>query len=278
MKTLILIIVAIVHGITEMLPISSSAHIMTFYHFLLQDPMQAANLAHNTTNIILHSASTMALLFYFRYFIVKVINNIFHELKERNNYQYIIFVTKIIMAILPGAITGLLVSIYYPQHSASFTSTGIYMALVAVIMLFLPKNNTQNSKHQMESLLNISFKAALIIGAAQIFAFLPGASRMAVTSMAAIFMGYDYKTAINFSFLISIPMMLGALFLSIIKSDISIAQNILTFNVMFTSIISFVCSIITIKIMFKIVNNSGFLWFAIYRILLAIILLKLGLC
>ncbi len=271
MEYLKAIIIAIIQGITEFLPISSSGHIILFKNILKFE------IENNFYDIVLHLGSLIAIIFYYRKEIYDLIIGIF---KKETDSGFLGGVVKqkdvlriwflFIIATIPAAITGFFLDDFFEENNF-FLSKNIFLFLtisfsITAILLLLtliikPK--------KINDIKNTSIFQALIIGLFQSIAVAPGISRSGSTISASIFTGLKRSDAGTFSFLLSIPLILGAFLLKVIKfiknyqsSDIdNIGAIIIGFFV------SIIVGYLSLKVLINIIKNSKFWLFAIYMIL-----------
>jgi len=241
-----LIVLAIVQGITEWLPISSSG-ILVFLEQLVNLEDKNLNLLFN---ISVHAGSLIAIIFYFK----KEIFNILKNLKLLQN---------IIIATIPVVLFGLIVKVLnlniLLQNIKVVASATIFFS---IILYLSDKTKVSNYYKQ-----NISNKNALYIGLAQILALIPGTSRSGITITCARYLGYSRPHAAKFSFIISIPVLLAATTLGagevIINFDPKII-NILLIGFSF----SLIASLLSIKVFLSFVEKNNLTLFVVIRLIL----------
>jgi undecaprenyl-diphosphatase len=246
------IVLAIIQGITEFLPVSSSAHLVIIPKLFNWSDQGLA------FDIALHLGTLTAVLFYFRKDLIALANPFYH------------LTQKIILATIPACIIGFLIKDYIePYHRSTLViaANTIIFGLILGLAQLKEKNSITNFAQ-------ITYTQALIIGLAQCLAMLPGASRLGTTITAALLLGMPRKLAAKFSFLISIPIIgLSALMVAkdIIK-DPSII-NISLYYYLLGFIVTAAVAMLSIHIFMKILNKVGLMPFVIYRLLLGVFLL-----
>ena len=241
-----LIALAIIQGITEWLPISSSG-ILVFLEQLINLKDKNLNLLFN---ISVHAGSLIAIIFYFK----KEIFNILKNLKLLQN---------IIIATIPVVLFGLIVKVLnlniLLQNIKVVASATIFFS---IILYLSDKTKVSNYYKQ-----NISNKNALYIGLAQILALIPGTSRSGITITCARYLGYSRPHAAKLSFIISIPVLLAATTLGagevIINFDPKII-NILLIGFSF----SLIASLLSIKVFLSFVEKNNLTLFVVIRLIL----------
>ena len=238
---------SIIQGVFEFLPVSSAAHL------ILASNLYELNNKSLLIDISLHLGSLLAILFYFK-------EDIFNFHKNKNLFY------KIIIGTLPLIITGyFLYSTNLIEHLRNIKVIA-WSTLFFGILLYIADKNKFLKKIEND----FTIKSALIIGFFQVLALIPGVSRSGITITAGRILGFDRTDSTKISFYLSIPALLGASTLGI--NDL-FKENI-DFNllVLIGVFLSFVFSLLTIKIFFKFIRNFSLNLFFIYRIFLAAVL------
>jgi len=248
------LILGVIQGLTEFLPISSSGHLYIFQYYLDFEDMGLA------LDVMLHLGTLLAVIIYFRTYLLQLFRKIVVANKSGGKELSII-----IAGVFPTVILGL----FFGELIESSRSINmiIFNYLIMGSILYLIKNK-KNLNY------DINYKTAIFIGFMQSFALLPGISRSGITIACAILVGIKKKEAVKFSFVMSIPLILGA---SIYKlGDIAIlASN--SIGVIFSGfIISAIVGYIAISWMMRIIEMNNFWRFSIYCWVMAIILLFSG--
>ena len=241
-----LIALAIIQGITEWLPISSSG-ILVFLEELINLEDKNFNLLFN---ISVHAGSLIAIIFYFK----KEIFNILKNLKLLQN---------IIIATIPVVLFGFIVKVLNLNIFLQDIKVVAFATIFFSIILYL-SDKTKVSQYYEQSIPN---KNALYIGLAQILALIPGTSRSGITITCARYLGYSRTHAAKFSFIISIPVLLAASTLGagevIMKFD-SKTMNILLIGFSF----SLIASLLSIKVFLSFVEKNNLTFFVVLRLIL----------
>jgi undecaprenyl-diphosphatase len=246
------IILGIVEGITEFLPISSTAHMIIVSTFLGLK-QSAGNIAFE---IIIQLGATLAIVLIYL---------------EKINFKEIKLWQKVFLAFLPLAVIGFLL-----RHSIKdfFTiNTVAWMFIIGGIVFFIVEKLYKEG-NKIKNVEKVSFKQALIIGFFQVFALIPGTSRSGATIVGGMLSGLDRKTAADFSFLLAIPTMFAASGYEFIKNISSFKdQNLTVLAIGF--IVSFISAYIAVKLFLKFVQKYTLNAFGIYRIIFGVLLLYL---
>lgn len=201
------IILGVVQGLTEFLPISSSGHLVIFSHFLGLDRLPQNFRV--SFDVILHLGTLVAVIFFFRSEVVEIIRSSFTGRSERSRKNRRLLLL-LLLATIPAALLGKLFGDTFESIFSSPWKVGILL-IVTGSMLFLGEAFSKPQKEIDE----ISFKGALAVGFAQALAIAPGISRSGSTIVAGMLTGTKRSDAARFSFLLSIPIIAGAAFTKI---------------------------------------------------------------
>ena len=257
-----LIILAIVQGITEFLPISSSAHLV-----ILPYAMGEADQG-LLIDVAGHVGTLFAVMLYFHKDILSIANAFTLKLTDKSDdYSfYRKLGILVILASLPVILAGFALHSFLPEGIRDIRIIAA-TTLIFGLMLWWADRRAQNL-----DLKKITFKSALIIGFAQIFALLPGTSRSGVTMTAAMALGFSRAEAARFSLLLGIPAILGAGTLGAIDL-IKQGDNLLQIDALIAAALSFITAYVSILVMMRWLKSSTFTPFVIYRMILGIVLL-----
>jgi undecaprenyl-diphosphatase len=259
----IAIILGIVQGITEFLPISSTGHLIIIENYLkLSNNREFTNMF----EVVIQSGSIIAVIWYFR----KKIFPRKTEIKPftLDNPVYSLWL-KIIIAFIPAAITGVLFHdiidelLFNPFYVSIALITGGILILIAETKKLNIKTET---KHQ------INYKQSVLVGIFQCLALWPGMSRSASSIIGGLFSGFNRKTAAEFSFFLAIPTLLGATCYKLLKSGMDFnQQEWLVLGI--GTIVTFIISWIVIALFMNFIKKHSLSVFAYYRIALGLILI-----
>jgi undecaprenyl-diphosphatase len=269
MNILQAIVLGIVQGLTEFLPISSSGHLILIPH-LLQWPDQGL-----AFDAFLHLGTLTAVLFFFRYDLISIIKNSL-EILARGSWKefYRDLGMKILIGSVPIGIAGKLFDDYIETRLRSVTLV-VATLIGFAILLWLADRYSEQIKKQINRVEAVAWKEVVVIGLAQTLALIPGTSRSGVTITAGLFSKLNREVAIRFSFLLSIPITAGAgvtkLFQLFHKGIPSGEGSVLAVGFL----ASMISGILAIKILLRLVQSNTFDLFVFYRIGLGIFLLIL---
>ncbi len=247
------IILGIVQGLTEFLPISSSGHLLLVEYLF---GIQEGNLFFN---ILLHIASLLAVVIVMRKELMKMIKNPFS--KQSKSIVLCCFVTIVIVLLLNFTIDKF--------TSVAYLGFGFFISAIVILITHVRSKKT----YQKNKAYGIDYKDSIIIGIAQGFATLPGISRSGSTITTAILIGNNKEESANFSFLISIPIIVGALIFDILKEWTETIANVSAINCIVGFVVSFFMALVSIKWMYNIIKKRSWLGFSIYLFILSIIVI-----
>ena len=251
----------IVQGLTEFLPISSSAHL------LLPSLIFGSNDLGLSFDIAVHAGTLVAVIYFFRKEIVLMARSIL--INDDSLIVHRKLAIYLIVATIPVIFAGLIFSNLIEQRIFSISSIAISNLFFAVVLLFAFLTRKSN-----KNLVQLTLYGALFIGIIQCFALIPGASRSGTAITAALLIGMNLKDSSKFSFLLGIPTILGALVLLIIEiQTLDIIYN--PINLFIGFFVSMIFAFFTIKLFLNFVEKIGMIPFVTYRICLAVFLFLL---
>ncbi|MEO0340782.1 MAG: undecaprenyl-diphosphatase UppP, partial [Bacteroidota bacterium] len=243
------IVLGIIQGLTEFLPVSSSGHLELAKHFLGDDSMAEESLLMTVT---LHAATALSTIVIFRKDILQILQGLF-RFKWNEETQ---FVAKIVVSMIPAVLVGVLLE---DQIERLFNQNILLVALmlfVTGLLLFLADRARKTDK-------KVGFQSAFWVGIAQAIAILPGISRSGATISSAVLLGIDREKAARFSFLMVIPLIFGKMLKDIAEGDLSSASvDLAPLGIGF--IAAFLTGLIACVWMIRLVKNSKLSYFSIY--------------
>lgn len=256
------IILGIIEGITEWLPISSTGHMI-----LANDFMGITEKDFFESQIFLYVIQLGAILAIATVYFKKL--NPFapsKTIEEKKDTWQMWF--KVIIACIPAAFLGLLFNDAMDAISNSVI-VSIMLILYGVLFLFAEKGSKESKVSEMK---DMTYKTALFIGLFQVLSLVPGTSRSGATILGAIFLGCSRSVAAEFSFFLAIPVMFGVSFLKIITNDYIMTSQEWTLLII-AMVVAYVVSIACVKFLVSYVRRHDFKVFGWYRIVLGIIVL-----
>lgn len=250
------IILGIVQGFTEFLPVSSSGHLEIGKAILGDTSLPEESLLFT---VIVHFATAMSTIVVFRKDIIEIITGVL-KFKWNEETQ---FTFKIILSMLPAVIVALL---FEKQLEAFFDGQIAFvgaMLIVTAVLLWLADRSKNTGKP-------VTTKDSIIIGVAQAVALLPGISRSGATISTSVLLGNDKSKAARFSFLMVVPLILGKIAKDILSNDISTENsNFAILGVGFLA--AFICGLIACTWMIALVKKSKLKYFSIYCVVVGIL-------
>lgn len=265
METLSIIILGIIQGIAEFLPISSSAHLIIFRDLFGIGTGLSENL-NLTFDLALHFGTLLSIaVFFFKDFINMITKGFTRGIKDDQGK----ILWYLVIATIPAAIAGVLFEdVIEKAIRSNFLIIALALGIMGIIIYLADYyGKTKNSIKKM------SMKDAFLIGCSQVFALIPGFSRSGTTIAAGRLLGLNREDAAKFSFYLSAPVVCGALVLELLDKTVwsLIIANIGTF--ILGIVISFVTGMICIKYLLKYLQKHNFKIFMIYRLLLAAVII-----
>jgi undecaprenyl-diphosphatase len=259
---LLALALACIQGLTEFLPVSSSAHL------LFPSLLFGAKDFGLVFDISVHAGTLAAVVFYFKDDILKLLRAWMPWTINRNEDDFLLGLN-LIIATMPIVFVGLIFSDLISARLHSIGSIAWANLIFAGLLLIAFKISSQN-----KNILGLTLSMAVFIGCLQALAVFPGASRSGMAITGALFVGLNLKDSSKFAFLLSIPTILGAMILMAAKEAYVLSLDDLM--ILLTGFIgSGIIAFFTIKIFLEFVERIGMTPFVIYRILLGLILLLL---
>jgi len=248
------IILGIIEGITEFLPISSTGHLIVVSHWLAIEQTDA----NKAFEVIIQFSAILAVVMNYK--------DKF-SVKHRELWQ------KVVIAFIPIGLVGLL---FHHQIKTFFTVpiVGTMFIVGGIVFLVLEYFYTERATH-LADVEQISYRQAIWIGIAQVFALIPGTSRAGASIVGGLLVGLNRKSSAEFSFLLALPVLAAAAGFDMLQhyqdfSDSNLQILLLGF------VVSFIVAYFTIKLFLHFLEKFTFVGFGIYRIIFGVILLLLG--
>jgi len=266
------IILGIVQGLTEFLPISSSGHLVLFQHFFQQGKEQANDIS---LEAFLHLGSLLAVVIYFRKDLLDLLKSMFHWKRSLDSSKHYRSRMVIVYLALSTLVTGLIYVLFGDLIKATFAQPLFVALMLSVTGLILLASDTVRKSDIPASGLGII--RSIIIGLGQGISMLPGISRSGTTIAASLLCGVKRADAARFSFLLSIPAILFANL-----NEIPTLQNLSAYMLtcyIAGALTAFVSGYIVIEVLIRVIQASKLKYFAIYcwlvsALTIAFILLK----
>ena len=260
-----IIILGIIQGIAEFLPISSSAHLIIFREIFGLGSNIGSNIE-LAFDLALHFGTLLAIVIFFFKELWKLLIDGLTKGNKTNDGKLFWF---LILATIPAGIVGVL----FEDVFDSFFRKQLWLIALALIIMGIIIYLVDKKSKADKSMKDLKWYQALIIGCAQVFALIPGFSRSGTTITASRALGLDREDSAKFSFYLSIPVVAGATLFSLIKDNTItiISENLMIFGI--GILISFIVGLLCISFLLKYIKKNDFKIFMIYRIILGLIVL-----
>ncbi len=255
------IILGIVQGLTEFLPVSSSGHLELGKVILGDSSVPEESLLFT---VVLHFATALSTLVVFRIEVMEIIRGLF-RFKWNEESQ---FSVKILLSMVPAVVVGL----FFEEQLESFFGDNIrfvgFMLIITAILLYLADRAKDSSK-------KVTFGSAFVIGVSQAIAMLPGISRSGATISTSVILGVDKTKAARFSFLMVVPLIFGKIAKDIVSGELSFESN-QTMAMGAGFIAAFFAGLVACTWMIQLVRKSKLSYFAIYCLFVGLIAIAYG--
>ena len=264
------IILGIIEGITEWLPISSTGHMILVEQFL------KLNVSEDYWNMFLVVIQFGAILAVVFLYFGKLWPFQRADRKERGVYRVLkrkkfTMWLKILVSCVPAIIIGLPFDDWLDEHFYNYPTVAVMLILYGVLFIVVEDRNRKR-KPLITGIDEIDWRSAFIIGLYQVLALIPGTSRSGATILGGIILGMDRKTASEYTFFLAIPVMLGASLLKLVKFGFAFSG----FELLLLAIgmvTAFAVSLFAIRFLLKYIKDHDFKVFGWYRIVLGVIVL-----
>ncbi len=259
------VVFGIVEGITEWLPISSTGHLILLDEFLKLN-VSAEFMEMFEVVIQLGAILAVIVLFFHK------LNPFSHRKAAQQKKDTWQLWFKVVAAVLPSAVIGLVLDDWMDAHLYNYVVVAIALVVYGVAFILLEKRDLPA---KLDDVYAIDYKTAILIGAFQCLALIPGTSRSGSTILGAILLGVARPAGAEFSFFLAIPTMLGASALKLLKFLLSDARASANELVVLTvgCVVSFAVSLLVIRALMEYVRKHSFRAFGVYRIVLGLLVL-----
>jgi len=252
------VILGLVEGITEFIPVSSTGHLILAGEWLRYSGDQA-----KTFEIFIQLGAILAIAWLYRDTLLKVISGLRHDPARRG------FAVNLLIAFLPAAIVGFLVHDLIKTWLFNVGVVAVALVVGGIIILLIERWPPRTT---VATVADISWRTALGVGLAQVLSLVPGTSRSGATIMGGYALGLSRQAATEFSFFLAIPVMLAATGYDLFKSrDLLTAADVAPFAVGF--VVAFASALVVVKAFLGFVARHDFRGFAWYRIIFGAALL-----
>ena len=258
------ILFGIVEGITEWLPISSTGHLILLDEFVKLDVSEAF---YEMFQVVIQLGAILAVILLF-FHKLNPFSPKKGEIEKKQTWQLWF---KVVVAVIPSAVIGLLLDDWMDAHLYNYLVVAIALIVYGFAFLFVEKQN-RGMDPRVEDVHSIDYRTALLIGAFQCLSLIPGTSRSGSTILGAILIGVARPAAAEFSFFLAIPTMLGASALKLLKYFLEgMFPSMQELTILIVGcLVALVVSLAVIKGLMEYVRKHSFSVFGVYRIVLGI--------
>ncbi len=253
------VILGIIEGLTEFLPISSTGHLIITAH-LLGETGNAATVF----EIVIQLGAIAAICWHYRQRLIEMIGGLFNF-----NSAPARLAQQLALAFLPAAVLGLLFHSTIKQHLFSPQTVAVALIIGGIIIILVER---RKRPPQLFSLEEIGYRRALLIGCAQSLALVPGVSRAGATIIGGMLCGLERKTAAEFSFLLALPTMFAAAGYDLYQNS-ELLNPALAAQIAGGFVVAFIAALLTVRALLAFVSRYPFTPFGWYRIVLGFVIL-----
>lgn len=259
------ILLGIVEGITEWLPISSTGHMLLLDEFIHLN-MSEEFLSMFFVVIQLGAILAVCVIFF---------NKLWPFQKSKTKQVKILNLWgKVIVGCIPAGVLGILFDDFLDAHFHNWQTISFTLILYGIFFIIIEKYQ-KNRVPDVDSFQQLTYKTAFLIGCFQVLSLIPGTSRSGATILGALLLGTSRFIATEFSFYLSIPVMFGASFIKLLKFGFSFTGHEI-FILILGMAVAFIVSIIAIKFLLNYIKKNDFTAFGIYRIILGAAVILYG--
>ena len=248
------IVLGIVQGLTELLPISSSAHL-----FFIPEILNWS--IPDSFDVALHFGTLLAIGIFFFWDWINLIKAGFNQIVKKEKTKEGRMFWYLVIATIPGGILGLLFDKFLEDYLKNLSIVAIALIVMGIILYIADKKCKSTTKYE-----NMTFKQTFLIGLSQAMAFIPGVSRSGVTMTVGRILGVDRESTARYSFMLSAPIVLGATLYKFkdFVFDLPFVIGVIT---------SFIVGLLVIKFLLNYLKKGSFKVFAIYRVIVGLLIL-----
>ncbi len=264
---ILILIIGIIEGITEWLPVSSTGHMLLFDEFFT---LQATEDFKEMFFVVIQLGAIIAVV---AMFWGKMFPFSFKKGEKHVKTDIIMMWVKVAAACIPSAVLGLLFDDILESYFGNAITIAAMLIIYGIAFIIIERwNKKRTPKH--ETLADIGFTAAILIGIFQVLSMIPGTSRSGATIIGALIIGVSRTAAAEFTFFLAVPTMLGASALKILKFGLNFT-NAELMALLLGCVTAFAVSLIVIKFLMNFVKRHDFAVFGWYRIALGILVIAL---
>ena len=262
-------ILGIVEGLTEYAPVSSTGHMIIVDDIWLKSGSLMSEEAANSFKVVIQLGSILSVAIVFKDRILNLLG-LKKNITSDQEHGHKLSIAQIAVGLVPAAVLGFLFEDYIDEYLFSVRTVAIGLIAGAVLMLAADWINKR--KETTDTLDRISYKQAIGVGLFQCLALWPGFSRSGSTISGGVILGLNHRAAADFTFIMAMPIMMGASTLSLVKHWDSLSSDLMPFFIV-GFICAFVVALFVVRFFLRLINKIKLVPFAIYRIILGVILL-----
>jgi undecaprenyl-diphosphatase len=260
------LILGFVEGMTEFAPVSSTGHLIIVDDMWLKTSEFLGKYSANTFKIVIQLGSIMAVIVVFWKRLFSLVG--LYKIKDVAPGSQL-KLTHVLVGLIPAGVLGVLFEDFIDEHLFSVETVLVGLVIGAILMIIADRFGPKVPKTQ--TLDQITYKQAFSVGLVQCLSLWPGFSRSGATISGGVLFGLSHRTAADFTFIMAVPIMFGASFLSLFKNWEYVKPDDLSFYIV-GFISAFVFALISIKFFLKLIEHVKLTPFAIYRLVLAAVL------
>ncbi|MBB6446966.1 undecaprenyl-diphosphate phosphatase [Bacillus benzoevorans] len=262
------IILGMVEGLTEFAPVSSTGHMIIVDDMWLKSKDFLTQPVANTFKVVIQLGSILATVVVFRDRFIDILglNRLFHKERAITVGGGHLNLIHVLIGLIPAGVLGVIFEDYIDENLFSINTVAIGLVLGAILMIIADLFGGR--RPVVNTLDAISYKQAFIVGLYQCLSLWPGFSRSGATISGGVLTGLNHRVAADFTFIMAVPIMAGASFISLLKNWQYFTMDEMPFFIA-GFISAFVFALISIRFFLKLINKVKLVPFAIYRIIVA---------
>ncbi|MFE8703561.1 undecaprenyl-diphosphate phosphatase [Cytobacillus sp. FJAT-54145] len=268
-ELIVAFILGVVEGLTEFAPVSSTGHMIIVDDMLLKSKELFSQEVANTFKVVIQLGSILAVVILFK---DRFIDLLGLSRRKEESTKTKLELKQVIVGLIPAGILGVLFEDYIDEHLFSVHTVVVGLIAGAILMIIADYISKKEAKVKSETVDEITLKQAFLMGLFQCLSLWPGFSRSGSTISGGVILGMSHRAAADFTFIMAVPIMLGASSLSLFKNWEYFSIDVLPFFIV-GFISAFIVAIISIKFFLALISKIKLLPFAIYRIVLAVVIL-----
>ncbi|MFD2216032.1 undecaprenyl-diphosphate phosphatase [Metabacillus endolithicus] len=265
------VILGLVEGLTEFAPVSSTGHMIIVDDMWLQSEEFLGKYVANTFKIVIQLGSILAVVVVFKDRFIQMLGleRLSKKTTKSTEESSRLKLTQVIVGLIPAGVLGVLFEDYIDEHLFSITTVLIGLVVGAVLMIAADLFGPKEAK--IETVDQITYKQAFSVGLIQCLSLWPGFSRSGSTISGGVLLGMSHRAAADFTFIMAVPIMAGASAISLLKNWQYFTIEAMPFFIA-GFISAFIFALLSIRFFLKLINKIKLMPFAIYRILLVIVI------